>query len=69
MILRYTYQCDLLIEYLKSIKSEFQITAATIFTGQQQRKLKSAITFLKQLSDNSLSTGIVIVIAGFTAFS
>ena len=31
--------------------------------------LKTANTFLKQLNDESFSTGIVIVIAGFTAFS
>ena len=69
VILRYTYQCALLIEYLKSIESEFQTIAVTTLTGQQQGKLKSANTFLKQLSNNSFLTGIVIVIAGFTAFS
>ena len=105
VIMRYTYRCDLLIGYLKSmVKKEFPkdqsntrdtkgSTAAagsatskppasqdqlntgetnenTVeFTYEQRKKIEVASKFLKELNDNSIATGIVIVIAGFTAFS
>ena len=79
VIWTYTYRCDLLIDYLKSIEYKFPknqtnwpwSTAGFTsgFTGGQQKKLKDASKFLRELNDNALATGTVIVIAGFTAFS
>ena len=78
VLMRYAYRCDLLIEYLESIKTKFsqdQTSESTVgvtpgfFTGDQQNKIKDASRFLRELNDNALATGTVIVIAGFTAFS
>ena len=74
VILRYVYRCDFLVEYLKTIKDDFPKNQAnddaTIgFTDDQRKKIKTASKFLRELNKNTFAIGMVIVIAGFTAFS
>ena len=58
VIIRYSYQCTLLVNYLNSIKSNLS-----------NDKVENAYEFLKELNANSATIQTVIVIAGFTAIS
>jgi len=74
IIMRYAYRCQLNIYYLQIIKGDIdnyknmnKDQAKENFQKEIMGKVGKADTFIKQLNASSITTGFVILIAGFTA--